>query len=77
MFFYRETDGFIEREYKIVKVLEHLETDKALIEVVDTKEFGYALFLDGQLQMTMKDEYIYHEMLVHPIMSLFHKSVQD
>jgi spermidine synthase len=75
MFFYRESDGHILREYKVIKLLESIETDKALIEIMDTQEFGYTLFIDGQLQMSMKDEYIYHEMLVHPVMSLFNKHI--
>jgi spermidine synthase len=75
MFFYREIDGLIQREYKVRKMVDSIESDKALIEVLDTEEFGYALFLDGQLQMTMRDEYLYHEMLVHPVMSLFEKPI--
>jgi len=75
MFFYRESDGFVQREYKVRKVIDCIETDKALLEIVDTEEFGYAFFLDGQLQMTLRDEYLYHEMLVHPILSLFEKPV--
>lgn len=38
------------------------------IEVVDTYDLGRALILDGILQTTEKDEFIYHEMLVHPAM---------
>lgn len=33
------------------------------IEVLDTEQFGVALVLDGILQTTAADEYIYHEML--------------
>lgn len=64
---YREIDGNLTREY----VLEggdifRKQTEKALVELVPTKEFGTALFIDGELQFTEKDEYIYHEALVHP-----------
>ena len=69
MFLYSEKDGFVTREYAIQTIGESFQTQKALLEVVGTKEFGNALFLDGELQMTEKDEYIYHEMLVHPAMS--------
>jgi len=38
------------------------------IVVLDTKEFGKVLILDGAIQTTEKDEFMYHEMLVHPAM---------
>ncbi len=42
------------------------------ILVLDTPEFGKMLVLDGLIQTTEKDEFIYHEMLSHPAM-LIHK----
>jgi spermidine synthase len=36
------------------------------ILVLDTQEFGKVLVLDGAIQTTEKDEFMYHEMLVHP-----------
>jgi len=36
------------------------------IVVLDTEEFGKVLVLDGAIQTTEKDEFMYHEMLVHP-----------
>ena len=36
------------------------------IIVLDTEEFGKVLVLDGAIQTTEKDEFMYHEMLVHP-----------
>jgi spermidine synthase len=38
------------------------------IEVFKTKEFGKVLVLDGLIQLSTKDEFIYHETLVHPAM---------
>ncbi|WP_457625332.1 polyamine aminopropyltransferase [Persephonella sp.] len=38
------------------------------ILVLDTPEFGKMLVLDGLVQTTEKDEFIYHEMLAHPAM---------
>ncbi|MDK6028461.1 spermidine synthase [Ignisphaera sp. 4213-co] len=40
------------------------------IIVADVEEFGKALILDGYLQSTVADEFIYHESLVHPAMIL-------
>ena len=64
---YRENDGFLVREYELThSAIVQKQTKKAFLEIVPTKEYGTALFLDGELQLTEKDEYIYHESLVHP-----------
>lgn len=39
-----------------------------VIEVVDTISFGRCLFLDSKIQSAEIDEFIYHEILVHPAM---------
>lgn len=36
------------------------------IALLDTKPFGKALVIDGKLQSAEIDEFIYHELLVHP-----------
>jgi len=36
------------------------------ILVIDNEHFGKVLFLDGLVQTTEKDEFFYHEMLIHP-----------
>ena len=46
------------------------------IEVFDTDFFGRVLMLDGLVQTTTKDEFFYHEMLVHPAM-MSHPSPDD
>jgi spermidine synthase len=67
---YKEEDGNITREYKLADgPIYRNRSEKALIEIVPTQEFGLALFLDNELQLTEKDEYIYHEMLVHPCLA--------
>ncbi|MBZ9572224.1 polyamine aminopropyltransferase [Patescibacteria group bacterium] len=38
------------------------------IEIFKTEEFGKILALDGLIQLSTKDEFVYHEMLVHPAM---------
>ena len=40
------------------------------IDVYDTPAFGRVLVLDGCLMLTEKDEFIYHEMIVHPAMAV-------
>ena len=36
------------------------------VEIVDTFDYGRVLLLDGVLQSSQEDEFIYHEAIVHP-----------
>ncbi len=45
-------------------------SDIQRIDVLETEEFGRMLLLDGLVMTTERDEFIYHEMLVHPSMNL-------
>lgn len=56
-----------------------IRTDKQLysakspfqrIDVFESVEFGRFLTLDGYMMLTEKDEFIYHEMIVHPAMAV-------
>ncbi|MCD6509110.1 MAG: polyamine aminopropyltransferase [Thermoprotei archaeon] len=38
------------------------------VDLVETPTYGICLFLDGKLQTSSADEWMYHEALVHPIM---------
>lgn len=51
-----------------IQVDRHLhseQTDYQRIDIFDTKEFGTMMVLDGYVMLTQKDEFIYHEMIVH------------
>lgn len=51
-----------------IKVERQLASKKSYyqrIDILETKEFGRILTLDGCLMLTEKDEFIYHEMMVH------------
>jgi spermidine synthase len=39
------------------------------IEIIRNKDYGRVLLLDGLVQTTEKDEFYYHEMLVHPALA--------
>mgnify|MGYP001765794724 CR=1 FL=1 len=39
------------------------------IEIIRNKDYGRVLLLDGLVQTTERDEFYYHEMLVHPAMA--------
>lgn len=51
--------------FEISKVLKKEKTKWQKICVVETKEFGKALLLDGITQITEKQEYQYHEPMAH------------
>lgn len=69
MSIYRETDHNIVREYSLEEPPFHLQTNRATVDLVKTREYGEALFVDGELQLTEQDEYLYHEMLIHPCLA--------
>ncbi|MFO7659424.1 MAG: polyamine aminopropyltransferase [Candidatus Cloacimonadaceae bacterium] len=37
-----------------------------ILDIVETKDFGLVMLLDGVIMVTEKDEFVYHEMLAHP-----------
>jgi len=43
-------------------------TKRQHVSIVDTNEFGEALFIDGEIQSTIKDEYIYHQTIANEIL---------
>ncbi|MFN8632217.1 MAG: methyltransferase domain-containing protein [Chloroflexota bacterium] len=54
--------------YEVTRVLATAQTAFQAVEIVETRSFGKALFLDGAPQSAVADEYVYHEALVHPAM---------
>ncbi len=58
------------------KVIYAEKTDHQDLIIFENNHFGRVMALDGVLQTTERDEYIYHEMLTH-IPVLAHGSVKD
>ncbi len=61
-------EGQIENAAMTYKIKETLHTEKTEYQdlaIVDTYEFGRMLVLDGIVQTTVRDEYVYHEMITH------------
>ncbi len=55
-----------------IKVDKHIYTNKSefqQIDVFESKEFGKFFTLDGLMMVTEKDEFIYHDMIVHVAMA--------
>lgn len=51
--------------FRVKQVLYFARTPFQEIALVETSDMGRALFLDGTVQLTERDEFIYHEMMVH------------
>ncbi|GAF10452.1 spermidine synthase [Paenibacillus pini JCM 16418] len=45
------------------------KTDFQDLAMVETEEFGNMLLLDGMVMTTVKDEFVYHEMVAHPALN--------
>ena len=56
------------QEAKISGIVYSGQSPYQTIEIIDTLPFGRTLVLDGKTQSSETDEFIYHEMLVHPAM---------
>ncbi|HQA07886.1 MAG TPA: polyamine aminopropyltransferase [Syntrophomonadaceae bacterium] len=63
------TPGY-EVRWRITNILHQETTPYQKLAVVETTEWGKALILDGALQISERDEFIYHEMIAHvPMLS--------
>lgn len=71
----RKEDPLEKREYHtsssglfftVRKLLYTQDSPYQKVEVFENETFGKVLLLDGLVQTTEKDEFFYHEMLVHP-----------
>src|SRR5256712_3992775 len=54
--------------HQVRTVLLPRQTLSQHIEMVELGDYGRSLILDGKVQSTQADEFIYHEVLVHPAM---------
>jgi spermidine synthase len=55
----------IQYVYDVENILYNGKSDFQEIMVVENRHFGRMLILDGVVQITERDEFFYHEMLVH------------
>lgn len=53
---------------KITKTYVDEQTEFQQLDMIETEEFGTMLVLDGMVMTTVKDEFVYHEMVAHPIL---------
>lgn len=55
---------------RVEKQLYTEETEYQRIDVMTSKEFGTFMTLDGLMMVAEKDEFIYHDMIIHPPMAV-------
>ncbi|KUG03174.1 spermidine synthase [hydrocarbon metagenome] len=67
-FYERHTSGY-GVHWKINKVLHAEKTQYQELAIIDTVECGKTLVLDGNIQVSEMDEFIYHEMIAHTAMN--------
>ena len=60
----------VEFTIKVDRQLYSGQSEFQRIDVLESKEFGRILILDGFTMLTEKDEFIYHEMIVHVPMAV-------
>lgn len=60
----RQTEG-VALSCKVTRTLHSEETPFQRLEVLETTQFGRMLVLDGMVQTTETDEFVYHEMIAH------------
>jgi spermidine synthase len=65
----KDRDQGVERNYLYYKTdSAHVHTDKQEADIINSTYWKKMLFLDGCLQSTLRDEVIYHNALVHPLL---------
>lgn len=68
-FFEKDPYAPIQYTYEVTKILHHSKSKFQDIMVFENPFFGKVLVLDGVVQITERDEFFYHEMLVHVVMN--------
>jgi spermidine synthase len=61
---------------KVENQIASAQSEYQRIDILNTVEFGKVLVLDGELMVTQKDEFIYHEMATHVPMAV-HPNVKN
>lgn len=65
----------VQLAFKVKRQIVGHESAFQKIDILDTYEYGKVLVLDGELMITEKDEFIYHEMISHVSMAV-HPNVE-
>ena len=52
--------------FKVSKTLFSGESEFQKLEILETLDYGRMMLLDGLVMVTERDEFVYHDMIVHP-----------
>lgn len=63
--YFEEEHGFIKQSLKVEEKIFETKSKYQNIEVYKSADLGNILVLDGNVMMSQKDEFAYHEMLAH------------
>ena len=64
--FFETTTAVEGHMHAIVRTIVEAQTKFQHVEIMETASYGKVLVLDGRIQSSQADEFIYHEALVHP-----------
>ena len=64
--FFETTTTFEGHMHAIARTIAEAQTKFQHVEILQTAAYGKTLVLDGRIQSSQGDEFIYHEALVHP-----------
>jgi len=64
--FIETTTAFEGHMHAIARTIVEVRTKFQHVEILQTAAYGKVLVLDGRIQSSQSDEFIYHEALVHP-----------
>ena len=70
MWFSDEHTEDVKLSFRIERQLFSAQSEYQRIDVLDSTEFGKIIVVDGDLTLTEKDEFIYHEMITHVPMAV-------
>ena len=67
-----DVNGYLKLNYKINRILYSQKSPFQKVEIAETEGFGKMLFNDDIAMLSEKDEFIYHDMIVHvPLLTHF------
>ena len=62
----------LQLSFRVMDQLLSVKTDYQRIDVFETYDFGKLMSIDGTVQLTERDEFVYHEMITMVPSALFH-----
>src|SRR5581483_11646754 len=68
--FFETTTAVEGHAHALVRTLFALRTEFQQMEILETASYGKCLVLDGRIQSSAADDFVYHESLVYPALIL-------